>query len=177
MIGLLIERRLRELDLSPQTFVFDRLGYENVTDTLDYFKSLDEDRTKHPIPEKTYRDLAGALEIPVEHIRAAASESYRRLTAGWGVGLIPHANIILEEREGPPIRGFIAMAARVNTRIDFVPDSDPDTFVDQAVRRLRNRDLKRRKFHSLVINYDWDKAVRVDAAGNEIERLGDEGEG
>ena len=40
------------------------------------------------------------------------------------------------------------------------------------MRTLKRRDLKYRKFHSLVINYAWDKAVRVDAAGNEIERLG-----
>ena len=65
MLGLLIERRLRELDLSPQTFV-DRLGdgYENVTEQMDYFKSLDEDRYRHPIPEQTCLKLAGALEIP-----------------------------------------------------------------------------------------------------------------
>ncbi len=42
------------------------------------------------------------------------------------------------------------------------------------MRTLKRRDLKYRKFHSLVINYDWDKAVRVDADGNEIERLGSE---
>ena len=45
------------------------------------------------------------------------------------------------------------------------------------MKALKERNLKYRKFHSLVINYAWDKAVRVDAAGNEIERIGSELEG
>ena len=177
MLGLLIERRLRELDLSPQTFV-DRLGdgYENVTEQMDYFKSLDEDRYRHPIAEQTCLKLAGALEIPVDHIRAAASASYRRLTPkgkGWsGGGLVPHANIILEDRDGPPITGFVAIIARVDTRINFRPGSPPASFIRQAVNALRGRNLKHRKVHSVVINYDWDKAVRVDADGNELEKIG-----
>ena len=35
-------------------------------------------------------------------------------------------------------------------------------------------ELQGRRFHSLVINYAWDKAVRIDADGNEIERIGSE---
>ncbi len=45
------------------------------------------------------------------------------------------------------------------------------------MRTLKRRDLKYRKFHSLVINYARGMAVRVNSAGNEIERLGDEGGG
>ena len=126
----------------------------------------------HPIPEPTYQALAAALEVPEQQVRAAASESYKRLTEGWSPGLTPHANIILHPREGPPIRGFTAIFARVDTMIPFIANSGPDTFVDQAVKALKIRDLKMRKFHSLVINYGWDVSVRYDAEGNEIERLG-----
>ena len=117
--------------------------------------------------------LSRALELPVERVRSAASESYKRLSKSWGTGLIPHANIILHPDERPG-HGFILLLRRVDTRIDFKPNSRPKTFVKQAVEALRERNLKRRKFHSLVVNYAWGQAVRVDADGNEIERLGDE---
>ncbi len=175
-LGRLIRCRMRELELDPATFVFNRFGGENITRTYDYLKGFDEDPTMHPIPEPTCRALAEALEVPYEQVRAASSESYRRLTAGWGVGLVPHANIVLHPDDTLPwtTNGFINILKQVKTRIDFVPDSHPDTFIDQAVRGLRGRNLKHRRFHSLVINYAWGKAVRVDAAGREIERLGDE---
>ena len=172
----LIHRRVLELRLDPPTFVFSRFGGENITRTYDYLEGFDEDLEMHPIPEPTCRSLAQALEVPYEQVREAASESYMWLSEGWGSGLVPHANIVLHPYDGPPMRGWGASLRRVNTRIDFVPASHPDTFVDQAVKGLRRRDLRRRKFHSLVVNYAWGMAVRVDAAGSEIQRLGDEGE-
>ena len=50
--------------------------------------------------------------------------------------------------EGPPVRGFTATFATVDTMAAFAADSDPDTFVDQAVKALKERDLKRRRFQS-----------------------------
>ena len=129
----------------------------------------------HPIPEPTCRDLAGALEVPYEQVRAAASNSYKRLSEGW-VSFVPHAEIVLHPDDRPPIRGFAAMLRRVRTRIDFIPGSDPTTFVDQAVKEQRRRAWRRRgrRFHSLVITYAPGMAVRVNSAGNEIERIGSE---
>ncbi len=138
----LIHRRVLELRLDPPTFVFSRFGGENITRTYDYLKGFDSDVEKHPIPEPTCRDLAGALEVPYKQVRDAASESYKRLSEGWGSGLVPHANIVLHPYDGPLMRGWGASLMRVNTRIDFIPGSPPDTFVDQAVRGLRRRDLK-----------------------------------
>ena len=173
MLRALIERRLRELDLDPPTFVFNRFGGVNITGTYDYLRGFDEDLEMHPIPEQTCRDLAGALEIPVEHVRAAASASYKRLAEGW-VGFIPHAEIVVHPYDGRRPQGFATMILNVSTRIDFVPGSDPDSFIRQAVKgwERRRRRFRRRRFHSLIINYAQGMAVRVNSAGNEIERLG-----
>ena len=135
------------LDLDPPTFVH-RLGYENITRTSNYLKGFDEDLEMHPIPEPTCQALAAALEVPVRRVRAATSESYRRLAKGCPPGLTPHANIILHPREGPPIRGFTAMRARVDTMIPFIAYSHTDTFVKQAVKALKGRDLRGRKLTS-----------------------------
>ena len=175
MLRALIERRLRELELSPATFVFNRIGGENITRTYDYLRGFDEDLEMHPMPEPTCRSLVQALEVPYEQVRAAASNSYKRLSEGW-VGFIPHAETVLHPYDGPPIRGFGAMILDLDTRIDFVPGSHPDSFIRQAVERWgrRRRHPRVRRFHSIIINYAPGMAVRVNSAGTEIERLGDE---
>ena len=134
----LIHRRVLELRLDPPTFVFSRFGGENITRTYDYLKGFDSDVEKHPIPEPTCRDLAGALEVPYEQVRAAASNSYKRLSEGW-VSFVPHAEIVLHPYDGIWTWKF---TGGLNTRIDFIPGSHPDTFVAQAVKGLRRRDLK-----------------------------------
>ena len=68
------------------------------------------------------------------------------------------------------------MILNVSTRIDFIPGSDPTTFVDQAVKEQRRRAWRRRgrRFHSLIVAFAPGMAVRVNSAGTEIERLGDD---
>lgn len=125
MLKDLIDTRCRNWDLAPPYFV-QRLGHENITRTYDYLKGFDEDLEMHPMPEPTSRALAQALEVPLLQVKEAASASYRRLSTGWLPGMTPHANIILHPREGPPVRGFLAMLTVVNTRISFHRGQPPE---------------------------------------------------
>ena len=177
-IEALIAGRLRDLELTSVELV-RRCGYKNLSKGLrrlagvraGYFDGQDY----------LLRGLPDALAVPPEKVQQAVEDTQRYLheekEAAWRAAFVPHA-IIITERDRPT-QIFVAFFIGINRllRVDFDPDSDPETFVAQAVTGVRNKlaEWKSQVIPTfgrplgVIVNYSPDHAVHYDLEGNEIE--------
>ena len=177
-IEVLIAGRLAELKLTPVELV-RRCNYKNISKGLRRLEGVREgyfDGQEHLL-----RGLPDALGVPPQKVQEAVEDTQRYLheekEAAWRAAFVPHA-IIITERDRPT-QIFVAFFIGINRllRVDFDPDTDPETFPSQALTGVRKK-LAEWKSHviptfgrplGVIVNYSPDHAIHYDLEGNEIE--------
>jgi hypothetical protein len=178
-LGLLIESRMSELNLSRASFV-TRLGYKNIAKGIRRLEALcrgDIEGTKQLLER-----LPQALVISAEAVELAVEKSLREIASAqrqerelreetWRASFRPHAVIATERTIPSPI--FVAALIGVEKllRIDFDLTQGPETFVRQALNKLPEAVISFGKVRGFVVNYSTGEATKFDRAGEPIETM------
>lgn len=84
---------------------------------------------------------------------------------------LPHAIILTEFSVPRPIFAAALIRADKFKRIDFSPNSNPISYVRQTLKRLPKGVPCFGKTIGFIINYEPEKAVQFDKAGNAVSLL------
>ena len=127
--------------------------------------------------------LPSVLQVSPDLVAKAVDDTERQFLmakeAAYRKSFVPHAIIITERKTPQPI--FVAAFIGVDRllRVDFDHTANPTTFVQQAVRGVREK-LARWKIGEIptfgkpvavVVNYSPDHAVEFDLTGNPVRVL------
>ncbi len=179
-IAALILARSEELGLSRSELV-KRSGYTNIAKGLRRLDELcdGEFRTSRGL----LHALPSVLEISPDVVTKAVEATKRQFQdtgeAAYRSSFVAHAIILTERKVPHPI--FVAAVLGVDRllRVDFDLTKDPATFVEQALRGVREKLSKGRcgripafgKPKSVIINYAPDHAIEFDLKGNQLRVL------
>ena len=136
-IGPRVRRRLNQLTMTPSALVH-RAGYANPSKglrRLDELFACDFGHARGLIDA-----LPDALEVPSSVIRKAIEDSKRQIAevaeAAYRANFRPHAVVLTERVIPEPLHISAIIAIDQLKRIDFEPDSEPETYPGQALAGL-----------------------------------------
>jgi len=168
----LLERRMVERQVGVKA-LNDELGIRNVGKGRALLDRIRRDDMKGVVHHR--RELAAALEVPVEEIdvaiKASRARYYKRIDDAWRASFRPHA-VLTTTREIPqPI--FVAALTGAEKRLYIDPPDDlPEpAWPGYVAARLPPMIPGFGRVTGFVMNYTPDRAVRFDLAGNPMEAL------
>ena len=190
-IKTLISNRCDELSLRPSELV-RRCGYKNIAKGLRRLESVRQGYFKGN--EALIEALPTALEVAADVVKEAVAATQRQIyeakEAAWRAAFMPHAVILTEKQR--PEQIFVAAVIGVDRllRVDLDPTEDPRTYIDQALKGVRQKlarwnskvdvsavglgDLPLPTFGrpvGVIVNYTPDRAARFNLSGQPMEFL------
>lgn len=168
----LLSRRMADLKQGEQA-LFEALGIRKAGKGRALLERIGRDEMKGMLHHR--RDLAAALDVPVEEIDAAIEVSRtrcsRRFDDAWRASFRPHAVLTTTRQIPQPI--FVAALTGAEKKLYIEPpDHLPEPGWPAHVAAQLPRGLPGfGGVTGFVINYTPDRAVRFDRAGNPVEEL------
>ncbi len=117
--------------------------------------------------------LAAGLQVSTEAVEAAIEGTRQAQDAAWRLSFKPYGVVLTENTGRPTCSLFIFAVSGEGNKLAlrFKEESDPLTFVEQALRQLPKGIMGLGATTGFVVNYTPDKAIRYDAEGRQIEEL------
>jgi hypothetical protein len=179
-ITALVISRSKELGLSRSELV-RRAGYTNTSKGLRRLEKLCEGEFRSA--RGLIQALPAVLQVSPDAVAKAVEDTERQFQeakeAAYRKSFVPHAIILTERKTPQPI--FVAAFIGVNRliRVDFDLPANPTTFVQQALRGLREKLAGWKvgeiptfgKPVGVIVNYSPDHAVEFDLKGNPLRVL------
>ncbi len=176
-ITVLIVGRSKELGLG-RTELVRRAGYANIAKGLRRLDELCDGEFRST--RGLLKSLPSVLEVPADVVVKAVEDTkrYFRETedAAWRAAFVPHAIIITDRKIPSPIFAAAIIGVDRLIRVDFDLTASPTTFVEQALRGVREKLGKGScgqipafgKPTGVIVNYSPDHAVEFDLNGNPL---------
>ena len=164
----LIEKRLEELGIRRGELV-RRMGYSNISKGCRRLDDLCEG--DFAFVHNLRPMLVKGLAVEVEVVDATIREMVDKMDAEYRAAFEPFA-VVLPERDRPsPIFAYVLGGGQESRIIEFEEGSSPDTYKEQALRKMPDSIIAMGRSTSVIVNYSPDHAVEFDREGNKLYEL------